>query len=101
MVFAIFGPITFIVCLITLISIWDKFSWEEKDVKGQILKTLILVVCLAVTWPFIVWGQITIWDNEEQVKQEKKEYYDKCIVEVENKINDKVQFYSKTDKCVK
>lgn len=47
-----------------------------------------------------MWQQYE-WNYEEQVKQEKKEYYDRCIVEVENKVNDKVQFYSKTDKCVK
>lgn len=75
------------------------FVTEENKTKNKGFKFVILILSLMVIWTFAYIGQREIWANDDQERAEKQAYYDKCIVEVSNSLNNKVVFYSKVDKC--
>lgn len=64
-------------------------------------KLSIGILGTALVLTFAIWSQIEEDYDRAVRKAEYKAYYEKCIIEVETKIQGELKFYSKTDNCLK
>lgn len=94
--FLVAGLITFAGWLFAFV-LYDS-SYEKKNSN---LKFHIGLLLTALLWVSCAWGASIIEADIEAERAERKAYYEKCIVEIETRVQDKVQFYSKTDNCLK